>query len=60
MRLVWDKTGERTYETGVDHMVLYRYDTDAGKFKDAVAWNGITAFNENPSGAEPTALYPCQ
>lgn len=57
MRLVWDKTGERTYETGVDHMVLYRYDADAAKFKNPVAWDGITAFNENPSGAEPTALW---
>lgn len=56
-RLVWDKTGERTYETGVDRMVLYRYDTTSKTFKDPVAWNGITAFNESPSGAEPTALY---
>ena len=57
MRLVWDKTGERIYETGVDRMVLYRYDSLTKTFKDAVAWNGITAFNESPSGAEPTALY---
>lgn len=57
MRLVWDKTGERTYETGVDHMALYRYDSDEKAFMNAVAWNGITAFNESPSGAEPTALW---
>ena len=57
MRLVWDKAGERTYETGVDRMVLYRYDSQTKTFKNAVAWNGITAFNESPSGAEPTALY---
>lgn len=56
-RLVWDKVGERTYETGVDHMVLYRYDPQTKAFKNPVAWNGITAFNESPSGAEPTALY---
>lgn len=56
-KLVWDKTGERIYETGVDRMVLYKYDSDSKKFKNAVAWNGITAFNESPSGAEPTALY---
>lgn len=56
-KLVWDKTGERLYETGVDHMVLYRYDTQTKTFKNAVAWNGITAFNESPSGAEPTALW---
>ena len=56
-KLVWDKTGERIYETGVDHMALYRYDSTTKTFKNAVAWNGITAFNESPSGAEPTALY---
>ena len=38
-------------------MVLYRYDTQTKTFKNAVAWNGITAFNESPSGAEPTALW---
>ena len=56
-RLVWDKTGERIYETGVDRMVLYRYDATTKTFKNPVAWNGVTAFNESPSGAEPTALY---
>ena len=56
-RLVWDKTGERIYETGVDRMVLYKYDNQTKQFKDATAWNGVTAFNESPSGAEPTALY---
>lgn len=56
-RLVWDKVGERIYETGVDHMVLYRYDTETQTFKNPVAWNGITAFNESPSGAEPSPLW---
>lgn len=56
-KLVWDKTGERIYETGVDHMVLYLYDNQTKTFKDPVAWNGVTAFNESPSGAEPTALW---
>lgn len=56
-RLVWDKVGERIYETGVDRMVLYRYDTTTQTFKNPVAWNGITAFNESPSGAEPSPLW---
>ena len=56
-RLVWDKVGERIYETGVDRMVLYRYDTETHTFKNPVAWNGITAFNESPSGAEPSPLW---
>lgn len=56
-KLVWDKTGERIYETGVDHMVLYLFDKQTSTFKDATAWNGVTAFNESPSGAEPTALW---
>lgn len=56
-RLVWDKTGERLYETGVDRGVLYKYDATQQTFGNGVAWNGLTAVNESPSGAEPNALY---
>ena len=56
-KIVWDKTGERIYETGVDRMVLYKYDKETKTFTDGVAWNGITAYSDSPSGAEPTALY---
>lgn len=55
-QLVWDQTGERYYETGVDHGVLYLMD-DKGAYTTGVAWNGLTAVNENPTGAEPNALY---
>lgn len=54
-RLEWDKTGERQYETGVDHVVLYV--SDNGLYPKGVAWNGVTAINESPSGAEPSPLY---
>lgn len=54
--LVWDKTGERLYEAGVSKCALYPQSTD-GSYPLGVAWNGITAVNKNPSGAEPTALY---
>lgn len=56
-KLVWDQTGERFYETGVDHGVIYRYDENSQGFKDGEAWNGLTAVNESPSGAEPNAIY---
>lgn len=55
-KLVWDNTGERFYETGVDRGVLYPL-SEAGKYEKGVAWNGLTAVTESPSGAEPTALY---
>lgn len=55
-KIVWDQTGERLYETGVKNAVLYPVD-NTGAFKNGVAWNGITAISESPSGAEPTALY---
>lgn len=55
-KIVWDKTGERFYETGVDHAVLYPIDAK-GLYNGGVAWNGITAINESPSGAEPNNLY---
>ena len=55
MKLVWDKTGERLYETGVSKGVLYPQ--DKGTYPKGVAWNGLTAVNESPSGAEATPLY---
>ena len=54
-KIVWDKTGERLYETGVSQGVLY---TQAeGVYNKGIAWNGLTAVTESPSGAEATALY---
>ena len=55
-KLVWDQTGERRYETGVKKGVLYVQDS-RGAYSDGVAWNGLTAVTESPSGAEATALY---
>lgn len=54
-RLKWDQTGERLYETGVKQGVLYI--PTAGVYSKGVAWNGLTAVTESPSGAEATALY---
>ena len=54
-KLVWDTTGERYYETGVKKGVLYVQ--TAGAYPNGVAWNGLTAVTESPSGAEATALY---
>jgi hypothetical protein len=55
-KLVWDKSGERFYETGVKNGVLYVQDS-TGAYPKGVAWNGLTAVTESPSGAEATALY---
>jgi hypothetical protein len=52
----WDKSGEKTYETGVDHGVLYPMGAN-GTYPKGVAWNGLTTVTESPSGAEATALY---
>lgn len=53
--LVWDKTGERYYETGIEKGVYYPIGT--GNYEGGVAWNGLTSVTESPSGAEATALY---
>ncbi len=55
-RLVWDRSGERLYETGVKQGVLYPVGEE-GTYPKGVAWNGLTAVTESPSGAEATALY---
>lgn len=62
-RLKWDSASEHIFETGVDHGVLYviddaaTADADHGKYGKGVVWNGLTTVSENPSGAEPTALW---
>lgn len=56
MRLKWDQTGEKTYETGVSNGVLYPQKSD-GSYDHGVAWNGLSSVNESPSGAEPTKIY---
>lgn len=55
-KLVWDQTNERLYETGVKMGVVYPQAT-GGTYPMGVAWNGLTAVTESPSGAEATALY---
>lgn len=54
-KLTWDQTGERKYLTGVSKGVIFPYAED--KYGAGVAWNGLTKVSENPSGAEPTALW---
>lgn len=60
-KLVWDETGTRLYETGTKNAVLYPYDsaaTDTTKsYPKGVAWNGLTAVTESPSGADESAIY---
>lgn len=54
--LTWDQVGERLYETGVDHGVLYIPD-DVGVYNKGYAWNGLTTVTETPSGAASTPQY---
>lgn len=55
-KLEWDKTGERLYETGVEQCALY-VQSDTGTYPKGVAWNGISEIDENPSGAEESAVF---
>ena len=54
-KLVWDAVGEKTYETGTDRGVLYPQ--SSGTYPKGVAWNGLTAVTESPSGADESAFY---
>lgn len=55
-KIVWDQIGERYYETGIDHGVLYPQNDD-GEYPSGVAWNGLVSVSENPSGADPNPQY---
>ena len=54
--ITWDATGERLFETGVDHGVLYILGAN-GTYGNGIAWNGLTGVTESPDGAEPTDLW---
>lgn len=54
-KLVWDKIGDRSYETGVSQVVLYPQ--TAGAYPKGVAWSGVTSISQSPSGAEPNPMY---
>ena len=56
-KIVWDEQGQRRYETGVDHGVLYVIDTETGLYDSGVPWNGLTKVTESPSGGEPSPQY---
>ena len=56
-KIAWDKTGQRMFETGVDHGVLYPYDGDGGAPGAGVPWNGLTTVTESPDGAEASPQY---
>lgn len=53
----WDQDNYRYYETGTDRGVLYPKSLNGTGYDNGVAWNGLTAVSESPSGAEETALY---
>jgi hypothetical protein len=55
-RVIWDKAGERTYETGVDRGVLY-LPNNVGNYVEGYGWNGLTTVTESPSGAESNPQY---
>lgn len=55
-QITWDKQGERLFETGIDHGVLYIPD-ETGAYENGYAWNGLTSVSESPSGAEANAQY---
>ena len=57
-KIAWDSTGEKWYETGVDHGVLYVADSaGTNGYAKGVAWNGLISVTESPSGGEPTPIY---
>lgn len=59
-KLVWDATGDRIYETGIDHVILFVQNsaaTETNGYDNGVAWNGVTAVTESPSGADSNDIY---
>ena len=55
--ITWDGTGERKYESGISHGVLYLKNASTGNYENGVAWNGLISVNNSPDGAEPNELW---
>lgn len=55
-QIVWDKTSERLYRTGVDRVVLFPQ-TTGGAYGQGVGWNGVTKISESPDGGDTTTIY---
>jgi hypothetical protein len=55
-KITWDEVGKHLYETGVDHVVLYK-PNEQNKYVGGVAWNGVSAITESPSGADSNPIY---
>ena len=55
-KLVWDAIGEHFYETGVDHVVLYRLDAQ-NAYSHGYAWNGVSSISESPSGGDANPIW---
>ena len=53
--ITWDGQGEKKFEAGVDHGVLYPISN--GTYPKGVAWNGLTAVNESPEGGDAQDFY---
>ena len=56
-KIVWDQVGERQFETGTDHGVLYPYDEESSKYTGGVPWNGLISVNQKPEGGELTDFW---
>lgn len=56
-RLTWDGDGERFYESGVSHVVLFVYDSTQQDYGEGVAWNGVTSISDSPEGADANDLW---
>jgi hypothetical protein len=55
--LVFDTSGTRRFETGVDKGVLYPLNTGNGLYDTGYAWNGLTEIKEKPAGAASNKQY---
>lgn len=54
--ITWDGVGQKKYETGVDHGVLYKPNA-SGVYNNGFPWNGLVTVTESPTGGEANPQY---
>ena len=57
-KMVWDQMAEKFFEGGCSKGVCFTdYDTVSKYYTVGEAWNGVSGFTDNPSGADEQASY---
>lgn len=57
MRVKWDEFSKKYFSAGCSNAVCYSFNPETNSYDYGEAWNGVTKFTDNPTGAEEQSFY---